>query len=144
MDMFGRMGGATPCQIHIIYFEPCWNLKWMELVRCHLSRVLVNISLIHVLINLARQFQCSLCSHFTIYPLRIILCLSVYQTQKDAIWNQSTNLMFVCCMFITFYAHWTMTDGSPRKSNYFSWIVVDIMLVWCILRKVITVANVYP
>jgi len=27
-------------------------------------------------------------------------------------------LMFVCWMFITFYAHWTITDVTPRKFNF--------------------------
>jgi len=53
-------------------------------------------------------------------------------------------LIFVCWMVITFYAHWTIIDDSPRKCNYFCWIVGDIVVVLCILRKVITVANVNP
>lgn len=38
-------------------------------------------------------------------------------------------LMFVCWRFIILYAHWTIADESPRKCNYWSWIIVDIMLV---------------
>jgi hypothetical protein len=57
-------------------FSPLWTEN--ELVLCHLSNILVNISHTHVLMNLAVQFQCSLCSYFTIFPLHIILSFSVY------------------------------------------------------------------
>ena len=97
-----------------------------ELVQCHLSRILVKISQAHVLINLAVQLQCSLCSHFTIYTLHIVLCFfglptikrrhmkSAYQFKSYIYWK----LMFVWWMLTTFYSHWTVTDVRQRKCNF--------------------------
>lgn len=39
---------------------------------------------------------------------------SVYQFKSYLYWK----LMFVWWMLITFYAHWTVTDVSPRKCNF--------------------------
>jgi hypothetical protein len=112
--------------IKIFIIQDCPSLSlWMEneLVRCYLSSILVNISP-YTCFN---QFSSTIPMFFVFlfyhipssHSFKLFGVPTIKRRHMKSVYQFKSylhlKLKFICWTFITFYAHWTITDISPRK-----------------------------